>query len=62
MKSAPSHIRKNALDRMAQEESEPTKYWLSSLPVKTSLKSLVKIANTAGLSNATMRNSSRNLD
>jgi len=27
-----------------KKESEPTKYWLSSLPVKTSLKSLVKIA------------------
>jgi SRSO17 transposase len=26
------------------EESEPTKYWLSTLPEKTSLKSLVKIA------------------
>ena len=24
--------------------SEPTKYWLSNLPVKTSLKSLVKLA------------------
>jgi SRSO17 transposase len=27
-----------------KKESEPTKYWLSTLPVKTSLKSLVKIA------------------
>jgi len=27
-----------------KRESEPTKYWLSTLPVKTSLKSLVKIA------------------
>jgi len=27
-----------------KKESEPTKYWLSSLPVKTSLKSLVKLA------------------
>jgi SRSO17 transposase len=27
-----------------KEESEPTKYWLSTLPVRTSLKSLVKIA------------------
>lgn len=27
-----------------KKESEPTKYWLSSLPVKTSLKSLVKMA------------------
>jgi SRSO17 transposase len=26
------------------KESEPTKYWLSTLPVKTSLKALVKIA------------------
>jgi SRSO17 transposase len=27
-----------------KKESEPTKYWLSTLPIKTSLKSLVKIA------------------
>ena len=27
-----------------KEASEPTKYWLSNLPVKTSLKSLVKLA------------------
>jgi SRSO17 transposase len=27
-----------------KKESEPTKYWLSTLPAKTSLKSLVKIA------------------
>jgi SRSO17 transposase len=27
-----------------KKESEPTKYWLSTLPVRTSLKSLVKIA------------------
>src|SRR5260370_16847015 len=27
-----------------KKESEPTKYWLSTLPVQTSLKSLVKIA------------------
>lgn len=27
-----------------KEEPEPTKYWLSTLPVKTSLKSLVKMA------------------
>ena len=27
-----------------KKESEPTKYWLSTLPEKTSLKSLVKIA------------------
>jgi SRSO17 transposase len=27
-----------------KKESEPTKYWLSTLPVKTSLKSLVKMA------------------
>jgi len=27
-----------------EEESEPTKYWLSTLPARTSLKSLVKIA------------------
>jgi SRSO17 transposase len=27
-----------------QKESEPTKYWLSTIPEKTSLKSLVKIA------------------
>jgi hypothetical protein len=27
-----------------KKESEPTKYWLSTLPVATSLKSLVKIA------------------
>lgn len=27
-----------------QQESEPTKYWLSTLPVRTSLKSLVKMA------------------
>ena len=27
-----------------KKESEPTKYWLSTLPVKTSLKSLVRIA------------------
>lgn len=27
-----------------KEASEPTKYWLSNLPVTTSLKSLVKLA------------------
>jgi SRSO17 transposase len=27
-----------------RKESEPTKYWLSTLPVQTSLKSLVKMA------------------
>lgn len=27
-----------------KKESEPTKYWLSTMPIKTSLKSLVKIA------------------
>ena len=27
-----------------KKESEPTKYWLSTLPGKTPLKSLVKIA------------------
>ena len=27
-----------------KKESEPTKYWLSTLPEKTSLKSLVKMA------------------
>jgi len=27
-----------------KKESEPTKYWLSTLPKKTSLKSLVKMA------------------
>jgi SRSO17 transposase len=27
-----------------KKESEPTKYWLSTLPAKTSMKSLVKMA------------------
>jgi SRSO17 transposase len=37
-----------------KQESEPTKYWLSAVPEKTSLKSLVNWRNTAGSSNATM--------
>src|SRR5580704_14764102 len=33
-----------AFDRMAKGAAEPTKYWLSTLPATTSLKSLVKMA------------------
>jgi SRSO17 transposase len=33
-----------ASDRMAKEASEPPKYWLSTLPAKTALKPLVKLA------------------
>ena len=33
-----------AADRMAREEAEPTKYWLSTLPAATKLKDLVRMA------------------
>jgi SRSO17 transposase len=45
-----------------KKESEPTKYWLSTLPEKTRLKSLVKIAKHRWIierDNVIMRNSSR---
>ena len=38
------HTEEWLLIEWPKKESEPTKYWLSSLPVNTSLKSLVKIA------------------
>ena len=38
------HAEEWLLIEWPKSESEPTKYWLSTLPAKTSLKSLVKIA------------------
>jgi SRSO17 transposase len=38
------HLEEWLLIEWPKTESEPTKYWLSTLPVKTSLKSLVKTA------------------
>ena len=38
------HAEEWLLIEWPKKESEPTKYWLSTLPAKTSLKSLVKIA------------------
>ncbi len=38
------HAEEWLLIEWPKQESEPTKYWLSTLPEKTSLKSLVKMA------------------
>ena len=43
-KRAEPHAKEWLLIEWPKKESEPTKYWLSTLPAKTSLKSLVKIA------------------
>ncbi len=38
------HAEQLLLIEWPKEESEPTKYWVSTLPIRSSLKSLVKIA------------------
>src|SRR5438552_11923631 len=52
---AEPHAEEWLLIEWPRGEKEPTKYWVSTRPPTTKLKSLIKMANTAGSSNGIMR-------